>query len=452
MRAGSAAPVGRPGVAVCSGERPLLFSVAASPGPEGTDALAVFGHDNGSGPGSRTGHGAVADDRSPTSNTVGSDTVASSAEIAVSTTRLRYSSSSAISSSGSPKGWVTAVPCTMRSTPTDSARGTSAVTSAAGIPWFSIDLASVDPLRVPVPQVERRRSRPAPRRRSGRVPSRRRCGSCRAGMPILPVVLSSSIVKAQPAVLPPAIGRRPSGTWRSGSLVGEAGVDTTMHRFELPLREAVPACPGSGIFSPVGRPSRWQPVGVARPGPSPPRSPVPTGRRRSARDRLGCFSGLVAGGAATPSAKGVPAHLRYQHVDRPGGTPQVFERTLRRRPLGKGAFLRGRCRALHLVPACDARCARRSSAVAHAGGCLGWWRRIGTHARYSSAPGLSAWSRCDRRYTPRCSITAATNGAAGQARTVPIRRPVRPPRHPDRDRDINPMTSSTADGSSPCAM
>lgn len=41
----------------------------------------------------------------------------------------------------------------MRSTPTDSARGASAVTSAAGRPWFSIDFASVDPLRVPVPQV-----------------------------------------------------------------------------------------------------------------------------------------------------------------------------------------------------------------------------------------------------------------------------------------------------------
>ena len=88
------------------------------------------------------------------SKTVGSETSASSAEMAVSTTLRRYSISSASSSSGSPKGWVTALPWTIRSTPTDSASGTSAVTSAAGIPWFSIDLASVDPLRVPVPQVE----------------------------------------------------------------------------------------------------------------------------------------------------------------------------------------------------------------------------------------------------------------------------------------------------------
>jgi len=55
---------------------------------------------------------------------------------------------------GSPQGWGTFRPVTMRLAPTCLPNDAIAVIKAKGIPSFSISLASTAPLRVSVPQVD----------------------------------------------------------------------------------------------------------------------------------------------------------------------------------------------------------------------------------------------------------------------------------------------------------
>ena len=74
------------------------------------------------------------------------------------TSRRRSSNSSFSLKPGSPKGWVIAVPTSIRLAPTLSATDGIGVISTVGIPARSISLANVAPQRVPVPQVEVRRA------------------------------------------------------------------------------------------------------------------------------------------------------------------------------------------------------------------------------------------------------------------------------------------------------
>jgi hypothetical protein len=82
--------------------------------------------------------------------------------------RRRSTRSSAAPRPGSPTGFVTATPRSVRFVPTMVAIVGSAVMNTVGIPARSISLLSVAPQRVPVPQVPVRITAwmPASRRRS----------------------------------------------------------------------------------------------------------------------------------------------------------------------------------------------------------------------------------------------------------------------------------------------
>jgi hypothetical protein len=74
--------------------------------------------------------------------------------------RRRNASSASEGSDGSPKGAVIASPRTMRLAPIIAAIVGSDVTNTVGMPARSISFASVDPQRVPVPQVPESRTAP----------------------------------------------------------------------------------------------------------------------------------------------------------------------------------------------------------------------------------------------------------------------------------------------------
>lgn len=102
---------------------------------------------------------------------VGSTSV-SSISSARSTIFRRNSISAAIDNAGSPKGDVIACPRRILFAPTIAAMVGSDVTNTVAIPALSISFASVDPQRVPVPQVPVRRTASTPASRSSSAISR----------------------------------------------------------------------------------------------------------------------------------------------------------------------------------------------------------------------------------------------------------------------------------------